>query len=161
VLRAGSVRPAASSPSPPPLLSRPSLREEPYQIHVLCKSSGHTYEYVGDDHAARHIQLALCLVPHSPPSPPPPPTVPNALKPLHCRLHDGRNPSTMSNAAPSSKEQVVANRHALRASVTDHGVVCGGGGSADLHSHRPPLGHPAASVTSPGGGACRWQRGHH
>jgi hypothetical protein len=64
--------------------------------------------------------------------------------PLHCMLYGGHHPSTMSNAASSSKEQVVAHRHALKlhASVTDHGVVCGGRGgregSAALHSHRPP-----------------------
>jgi hypothetical protein len=28
-------------------------------------------------------------------------------KPLHCRLNGGRNPSTMSDVAPSFKEQVV------------------------------------------------------
>jgi hypothetical protein len=64
-------------------------------------------------------------------------------KPLHCRLHGGRNPSTMSNAAPRSKSWRIAMPF-VRA-------------LAALRSHRPP---PAASVTRPGGGACRWQRRH-
>jgi hypothetical protein len=73
-------------------------------------------------------------------------------KPLHCRLHGGRNPSTMGDAAPSSVEQVMVHRRALCASVTDHGMICREGVLAAWNSRKPPPRHPAPSVITPGGG---------
>jgi hypothetical protein len=50
----------------------------------------------------------------------------------------------MSDAAPSSKKQVVAHRYALRASVTDYGMVCrgGGGGVGRLEQSQAIAGAP-------------------